>query len=89
MREEQGEEDWSHPRAAKVVRAEDNTIVFITVVGQHCTASDYTATTHLSTAILSPSIATVSPPPCLAQPSTPWDVRPEPLLAHGHAHTHA
>ena len=61
MREEQGEEDRSHPRAAEVIGAEDDAVVFITVVGRHYTASVYTATTLHCTAILSPSTPTVSP----------------------------
>ena len=32
------EEDRSHPRAAGVVRAEDNAVVFITDAVRHCTA---------------------------------------------------
>ena len=55
------EEDRSHPRAAEVVGAEDDAVVFITVAGRHCTASVYMAMTLPCTAILSPSTPTVSP----------------------------
>ena len=55
------EEDRSHPRAAEVIGAEDDAVVFITVSGRHYTASVYTVTTLPCTAILSPSTPTVSP----------------------------
>ena len=55
------EEDQSHPRAAEVVGAEDDAVVFITVTGRHSTASVYMAMTLHCTTILSPLTPTVIP----------------------------
>ena len=60
-RRSSGGEERSHSRAAEVVGAKDDAVVFITVAGRHCTASVFTATTLQCTNIRSPSTPMVSP----------------------------